>query len=208
VKNEVLVSPLENLLDSLSRMNRSLEDQQKGDALAIKEALIWGWQSVSLIFNLRIFPHRDHFDQWFRDFFQDCSEEINPRKDIHFDGRSQIGLLQVLDLLSEPDLASLNLEFYHGWRDKATRCRELRSKVFNIVSGSIEENARERLTYLLALHYRFTNASSPVAFNLSMTKNRFPAILDLLEIMWDQSWPGTEKAMSEIGRCRKLFEGD
>jgi len=206
VTQNALVSPIENVIDSLTRITSNLNNRENAEVPAYKGALAWGWHAVRLLFNLRVLPHRNEFDQWVRDFFREGSEEISLKRDLKQGDSSQLGLLQILDFLSESSLDSLNLEFYQGWRDKATRCREIRNKTFGIIVDSINEPVRDQLLYLLAVHNRFSNVPSPIPMDFDSTSRNFPALVDLLSMLWDETWDETRDARRLLEECKAVLK--
>lgn len=175
-----VVTPVRNALDSLGRV---AEDLTRRDALGLKGALAWGWHAVGLLAYLRLQPGREAFDVWVQDYLHEGEPTLNVERDARWEERERLSLLEVLDLLSAPDLPSLKPEFYQGWQDRTSRCQSLRRQVSQIVGRSIGEDQRDRLLLLLAAYHRLIRLPAGVSLEVAPVREAFPALLDLAEML-------------------------
>lgn len=196
------VSPIENALDSLSRVARDLEALRAGDALALKGVLAWGWHAVAVLAYARLLPKRDTFDRWVQDYFHAGEPALHVERDARWEERNHISPLELLDLLSAPDLPSLKPEFYHGWQDRASRCQELRRKVAAAIGGSIGPGEREPLLLLLAAYNRLLRLPAETALDTEAIWRALPSLLGLLELLVDRAWPEAGRLTEAIRACR------
>jgi hypothetical protein len=196
------INPTANALDSLGRIAWELEAADRENPLAVKGPVAWGFHAASLFFYIRLQPHKGSFDQWVQDYFHGWTAAIDVRKDSRLEHREHLGLLEIIDLLSEVEAESLRLEFYQGWTDKMARCRELRDKVQKLLGTVVSESERMDLLFLLALHNRLTHMPSQTAVETQTAFLKFESLLNLLEKLVDPEWLEAEAMLQALKRCR------
>jgi hypothetical protein len=207
VTTKVRVSPVSNARDSLERVARNLQTVRLAEAWALKGAVIWAWHAVELLFYVRVSPERGVFDQWVQDYFHYWETDINVSQDIGRENIAHLGLLQILDLLSDRELPSLRPEFYQGWRDRVSRCQELRAKVFGVIGATIDGDQRDQLLYLLAVYNRLLYVTADASQDKKAVVDRMPALLDLIEMLWDRSWAESDLVESALKQSRSALSG-
>ncbi len=199
-----VVTPVQNALDSLRRAAEGLA--QGGDVLGLKGALAWGWHAVGLLAYLRLQPGRETFDAWVQDYLHEGEPTLNVERDARWEERERLSLLEVLDLLSAPDLPSLKPEFYQGWQDRTSRCQSLRRQVSQVVGRSIGADQRDRLLLLLAAYHRLIRLPAGVSLEVAPVREAFPALLDLAEMLVGRAGPETEGLAEAVGKCREALK--
>jgi hypothetical protein len=183
-------------------MARELESWHAGDPLALKGVLSWGWHAVAVLAYARLLPKRDTFDRWVQDYFQVGVPELQVERDAHWEERNHINLLELLDLLSAPELPSLKPEFYHGWQDRASRCQDLRRKAALAVGGALSAEQRAQLLLLLAAYNRLLRLSAQTALDPEAIRQSLPVLLQLLDLLVDRTWPEAAPLTEAISACR------
>jgi len=192
------VAPEQNALDSLNRVVRDLEAGSE-DAMNLKGALAWGWHCVGLLAYLRLRPERGVFDAWVQDYLHEGTPELETERDARWEERQRLSFLELLDLLSLRDLPILKPEFYQGWQDRTTRCRNLRTQVQGLIGAGIDADQREQLLLLLAAYHRLIRLPAGVALDVEAIRTAFPALLDLLGLLTEV---GSEMFSEALDRCR------
>ena len=200
-----VVTPVQNAIDSLRRIAEELERGR--NALALKGALAWGWHAAGLLAYLRLQPGREAFDAWMQDYLHEGEPALQVERDARWEERERLSLLELLDLLSAPDLPSLKPEFYQGWQDRTSRCQGLRRQVAQVVGQGIGAEQRDRLLLLLAAYHRLIRLPAGVSLETSPIWGAFPALLDLMEMLLDRSGPEAGALAEAVGRCREALRG-
>jgi len=196
------INPTANALDSLGRIAWELEAADRENPLALKAPVAWGFHAASLFFYIRLQPHKETFDQWVQDYFHSWASDIDVQKDSRLEHREHLGLLEIIDLLSEIESDSLRLEFYQGWTDKMSRCRELRAKVHKLLGLALSDSERLDLLYLLALHNRFTHMPAPTVVETQAAFLKLDSLLNLLEKLVAPEWEDADQMRQALERCR------
>ncbi|MBI2951921.1 hypothetical protein HYY27_07500 [bacterium] len=200
-----IVTPAQNAIDSLRRVAEEL-GRGRG-ALALKGALAWGWHAAGLLAYLRLQPGRVAFDAWVQDYLHEGEPTLQVERDARWEERERLSLLEMLDLLSAPDLPSLKPEFYQGWQDRTSRCQGLRRQVGRLVGGEgIGAEQRDRLLLLLGAYHRLTRLPAGVSLETSPIWGAFPALLDLMEMLMDRAGPEAGALAEAGGRCREALD--
>lgn len=200
------ISPIANALDSLGRIAWELDLADIENPMALKGPLNWGFHATALFFYIRLQPEKGSFDQWVQDYFHSWADEITVQNDSRLEHREHLGLLEMIDLLSEVESESLRLEFYQGWTDKMARCRELRSKVQRLIGFALNESERSELLYLLALHNRLTHTPAPTLVDTQEAFRRLKALTSLLGRMIDPDWEEAPQMLETLERCDKCLD--
>jgi len=206
VNSKTNISPNENALDSINRLAGNLQNEKQGSSFFIKEILVWGWHTVSLLTYSRLLPERNSFDPWMQDYLQIGDPDFDVEKDAYWDDRRQLCLLEILDILSDVELPILKPEFYQGWQDKTVRCHELRSLIGKIIGTNISFDHREKLLFLLAVHNRIFHLPSEVTIDKKSIWETFPNLLDLIEKLLDPAVDESEEMKKTITTCRTYLE--
>ncbi|UCF37485.1 MAG: hypothetical protein JSU96_01020 [Acidobacteriota bacterium] len=197
------LSPEGNALDSIRQMERALRED--GASIGgLKAGLFWGWHAVGLLFYSRIFPRRKDFDPWVQDYFKTWSDEPNASQAL-VEGGSQLSLMQILDLLSEAELPSLQPEFYQGWRDRTARCVELRNKVASITGVTVSAAQREELLFLAAVDHHLVASPVDTVLDLDRIRGSLVKLIDLLELLISASWKSADALKSSLSACREAL---
>jgi hypothetical protein len=199
------ITPLGNAVDSLERAAGDLEAADVAEPRTLKGALGWGWHAVGLLAYLRLSPRRALFDAWLQDFLHEGEPELEIERDARWEERERLSFLELIDLLSQEDLPILKPEFYQGWQDRAVRCRTLRRQMAGIVGSAIQGEQRDPLLLLLAAYHRLIRLPAGVALDGQAILTAYPALLDLAELLLDQSAPEAGAARAQINRCRKAL---
>lgn len=200
------ISPNENALDSLKRLAENLQNENQDSSFFIKEILVWGWHTVSMLTYSRLLPERNSFDPWMQDYLQVGKPDFDVEEDAYWDDRRQLRLLEILDILSELELPILKQEFYQGWQDKTVRCHELRAHIEKIIGNSINFDHRKRLLFLLAVHNRLFHLPSEVSIDVKRVFEVFPNLLDLIENLLDSNSSESEEMKKILATCRTYLE--
>lgn len=198
------ISPMESALDSIKRLSKEFEACGKNDVMALKSASAWGWHAVSLLAYMRLQPARDSFDPWVQDYLHEGEPELDAVRDSHWEEKQSFTHLLLLDILSELDLPSLKPEFYQGWQDRMSRCRELRRKVRALVGSGLSAGEREKLLLLLAVHQRLVRVPAGITLELTPVLEALPTLLDLIEKLIDRTLEPT--LIDELDRCRAALK--
>jgi hypothetical protein len=198
---EKIISPIENVLDSIQCIEEELQGKELEDPFLLKRILTCGWHAINLCFYVRLQPEQETFDAWVQDYFHSWDREIEVGRDARLEDREHLGLLQVLDLLSEGDLDSLKPDFYHGWTDKLTRCKELRSKVQATTQFSISAMEREDLLYLLAVHHRLSFTPTDTVINVVVAAKKLEILFRTLEALVDSTWEESARMKEILLKC-------
>lgn len=206
MNNSKTFSPLENALDSLGRVALALKEKGMGEVAAWKGALLWGWHAAGLLAYLRLLPERENFDPWMQDYLHQGEPRLNVERDAMWDERRRLHLIEILDIFSERELPILKPEFYQGWQDRASRCKELRSRVARLAGGSIGAEQREQLLFLLAVYNRLVYLPAAVEIQPAMVRDAFPALLDFIEMLLDPKAAETTSFRQLAGECRKFLK--
>lgn len=196
------INPTANILDSFGRIAWELEVADIENPVSLKGPVAWGFHAVSLLFYIRLEPHKGSFDQWVQDYFHGWAADIDIRKDSRLEHREHLGLLEIIDLLSQVDTESLRMEFYQGWTDKVARCRELRAKVQGLLGAVVSESERVDLLFLLALHNRLTHMPAQTVVETRAAFLKFESLLNLLEKLVDPEWDNAEGMQQALKRCK------
>jgi hypothetical protein len=204
VETAGIVTPAQNAMDSLRRVAEELGRGR--DVLALKGALAWGWHAAGLLAYLRLQPGRGAFDAWVQDYLHEGEPTLQVERDARWEERERLSFLELLDLLSAPDLPSLKPEFYQGWQDRTSRCQGLRRQVAQIVGQGIGAGQRDRLLLLLAAYHRLIRLPAGVSLETSPIWGAFPALLDLMEALLDRSGPEAGALAEALGRCREALK--
>ena len=131
----------------------------------------------------RLHPARDTFDQWFWTYLEAGEPALEIDRDAHWDERRRLSLLEILDMLSGPELSILEPEFYQGWQDRTTRCQTLRRRVAEVIGASLGEEERQNLLLLLAAYHRLLRLPAPVELDGDALLVAFPSLFDLVEML-------------------------
>lgn len=200
------VTPAQNALDSLRRVAEDLARDR--DALGLKGALAWGWHAVGLLAYLRLQPGRQTFDPWVQDYLHEGEPTLQVERDARWEERERLSLLELLDLLSAPELPSLKPEFYQGWQDRTSRCQGLRRQVSQIIGACTDAEQRGRLLHLLAAYHRLIRLPAGVSMDVDRVREAAPALFDLAEMLIDPAWQEARALREATERCRSaLREG-
>ena len=177
------IDPLDNVGDSLRRLSDELASRPGpdplSDAMLHKGALTWAWHAVSILFQLRLEKERDNLDPWLQEYVPETDREAD--EGAGPDAGAHIGLLQILDLLSAPDLPSLTPEFYQGWQDRTSRCQGLREQLSSIFGTGLSANRRDQLLYLLETHRGFSRSARKIHVDARQLEASLPVLLELIE---------------------------
>jgi len=206
VESKNLVTSAENALDSLERLAAELEKGSSGDPMALKGILAWGWHAVALLSYMRMQPHRDRFDAWIWDYLDEGSPELDLERDAHWEERQRLSLLEILDIFSQVELPLLKPEFYQGWTDRTVRCQTLRRQIGEIIGDGIGSREREGLLTLLAAYHRLLRFPAAVAIDVDRVKEQIPLLLDLLQLLIDESGPRGAESSEALDRCKAVIE--
>ncbi len=198
------VSASANGLDSVQRLARELAGGGN-DPLALKGVLGWGWHAVSVLAHTRLGPARDSFDHWFWDYLEGTEPQLDSWRDALWQARS-LSHIELLDILSEENLAILKPTFYQGWQDRTARCHTLRERATAAIGGSIGAAQREDLMLLLAAHNRLLRVQAAVEMNSAPLVKALPALFDLLELLGSQPESESEPMMAAIATCRQELQ--
>jgi len=201
------LSTVANALDSLRRLERDAARAGLGEPASLKGAVGWGWHAVILLAHARLMPARDRIDAWLWDYLEEGDAALETERDARWTERKRLSLLELVDLLSEESLPLLEPEFYQGWQDRTTRCRTLRGQIGGIVGASIPGAWRDDLLLLLAVYHRLLRLPAPVSFDPGPVVASLPRLLDLVEILVDQSWKEAPDLLESIERCRRELGG-
>jgi hypothetical protein len=196
------INPTANVLDSFGRIAWELEAADRENPISLKGPVAWGFHAVSLLFYIRLEPNKGSFDQWVQDYFHGWTADIDVRNDSRLEHREHLGLLEIIDLLSEVEAESLRVEFYQGWTDKVARCRELRAKVHGLLNAVVRESERMDLLFLLALHNRLTHMPAQTVVETQTAFLKFESLLNLLEKLVDPEWDKAEGMQHTLERCK------
>ncbi len=200
------ISPIHNAVESLGRVAREIEESDTGDPLALKGAVAWGWHAVGLLAYLRLQPDRDRFDAWVQDYLHEGEPSLKVDRYAHWEERERLSFLEMLDLLSAPELPSLKADFYQGWQDRMTRCQGLRFQVAELVGQSLGTEQRDQLLLLLAAYHRLVRLPAGVSLETAAIWEAFPALLDLADLLLDPTLPEAREVTGAIERCRNALE--
>ncbi len=195
------IQPIQNARDSLDRMANELKDD---DAFSFKGALVWGWNAVGLLAYLRLYPEREQFDAWVRDYLHKGDPALQVERDAHWEEKQSLTFIILLDLLSDTNLPSLKPEFYQGWQDRMSRCRELRQRVQQIIGCQIDEQRRQQLLLLLAAYHRLFRTPAEVIIDKETIQSALPALFDLIEELIDSGWDEARSLSEAVNRCRQI----
>jgi len=200
---EINISPGASALDSLRRVSRELADLKKGNEYALKGALCWGWHAVKLLAWLRLSPERESFDPWLQDYLHEGEQALETDRDARWQEREQLGLLELLDLLSLPELPILRPEFYQGWQDRTTRCQSLRRQMNELIGGGLTEEPREQLLLLLAAYHRLVRLPAQTILDTEEVVAAFPALFNMINMLVT-GMPVDQEALAEaLSKCRE-----
>jgi hypothetical protein len=203
MSESITTSPIDNALDSLSRLEKCLGEAKRHEASALKVSLAWAWHVVEILAFLKMQRERESFDPWMQEYLVEGEPSLRIDRDAFWEVTRHLSLIELLDILSERDLSILKPDFYQGWQDRTSRCHELRDHLKNIVGNCLGEEPRNELLLLLAIHNRLIHVYADVVFEPRSAWEAFPALLDLIEMLA----AGEEKTESEdllklIGNCR------
>jgi hypothetical protein len=208
LKSTLTFSPAENALDSMSRIARELKEKSTADVSALKSALVWGWHVVDILTYLRLLPDRANFDPWMQDYLHLGEPSLNVDRDALWDERRHLSLIEILDILSERDLAILKPEFYQGWQDRTSRCRDLRSHVASLIGANINSEQRGNLLYLLSVYNRLFHLPVGVSLDTTVIREKLPALLDLIELLLHDDIAAAASLRQIVAKCRNLLSGN
>jgi hypothetical protein len=224
----VSVTPEQNALDSLRRfaaeLKTGLDYRDVKEALAgilpkqvlakarfvspmgLKGPLTWGWHTTAMLVYMRLQPHRVAFDAWVQDYLDTGEPVLDIERDAHWENRKRFTSLEMLDLLSDTDLQMLEPEFYQGWQDKATRCKTIRTRVREIVGGSIGDSQRQQLLLLLAAYHRLVRLPAAVELDVATIRDSLPALFALWELLVDKSSSAAPEMLQAIEQCKMCLQ--
>ncbi len=198
------ITPLQNALDSLQRVAQELE-QDAEDGIRLKGALAWAWHAVGLLAYLRLQPEADMFDAWVQAYLHEGEPNLVVDRDARWEERERLSFLELVDLLSEELLPILKPEFYQGWQDRTSRCRDLRRKVNSVIGASISATDREQLLLLLAAYHRLIRLPAGVSMETAPVLKAFPALVGLAEMLLDRSAPEADTVFKTLQHCRSAL---
>ncbi len=193
------VTSSQNALDSIQRVGNELSNA--ASPLSVKGALAWGWHATALLTYMRLQPHRDTFDAWVQEYLHGGEPMLDVERDSHWENRKRLSSLEMLDLLSDVDLPILKPDFYQGWQDRTSRCKTIRSRVAEIVGGSIQLAQRDQLLLLLAAYHRLVRLPAGVSFDPEPVRSAFPAMFGVWKLLIAKQTPGADELVSATARC-------
>ena len=196
------ISTADNALDSIHRLQRDLAGADH-DPLSLKGALQWGWHAVACLAHHRLRPEKERLGQWFWAYLEAGEPELDVERDARWEERQRLSLLELLDVFSEEELPLLKPEFYQGWQDRTSRCRTLRQRIAEATGTCIGDGQRQRLLLLLAAYHRLLRLPASVDLDPATVRSAFPALLDLLEVLVNQSHDHASALLEAITGCRK-----
>ena len=176
---QVTLTPLENALDSIRLMGKGARSRSVSGT---KEVLTWGWHAVGVLASVRLRARKDMFDPWVQQYFEEGDPDVNIGRDVHWDVRTGLSCLEILDLMSDPDLPLLKPDFYQGWQDRNSRSRVLRGQVKYILGSSLKAEQREALLFLLAAYYRLVRLPTHVTIVTADVDEKMGYLCDLLDM--------------------------
>ena len=200
------VSTVDNVVDSLSRVARDLDERDALAPRAVKGALAWGWHAVGLLAYRRLQPLRDHLDDRLREYLHPGEPDLDVERDAWWAERERLSHLELLDLLSEVELSLLEPEFFRGWVDPEVRCRRVRREMAILLGRGVDEEWRQRLLVLLAGYHRLIRLPAEVRLDPAAVLDAFPALFDLVTLLVDPDWEGADEIGEVVGRCRHSLE--
>lgn len=198
------ITTVDNALDSLRRFPGEL---QMGEGpLALKGALYWGWHAVTMLAHHRLRPARETFDQWFWDYLVAGEQDFDVDRDARWGEQKRLGLLELLDVLSEEELSVLEPRFFHGWQDRTTRCRTLRRRVSEVLGTSLGEEQRNDLLLLLATYHRLLRLAEGVEIEAAPIRKALPSLIDLVDDLIDRGHDHSAALLEAVEACREALE--
>ncbi len=201
------LSPDENALDSLQRLEKELGPGSPQSVTGLKGVLCWAWHAVVLLAHRRLMAGRESFDAWMQEYLQPGEPDLLVERDMHRDASRRLDLVELIDMLSDVDLPILKPEFYQGWQDRTSRCHELRRRVREIMGKSIGKDQREELLLLTAAYNRLLHVPVPLGFPAGPAWRALPALFDLLEMLVEEHAPGADSMNRILAACRSRLPG-
>lgn len=201
------VTTVDNVVDSLRRVVRDLDEDDARATRAVKGALAWGWHSVGLLAYRRLQPLRDRLDDRLREYLHPGEPDLDVERDAWWAERERLSHLELLDLLSEEELPLLEPEFFRGWVDPEVRCRRVRREMATLLGRGVDEEWRQRLLVLLAAYHRLIRLPAEVRLDPDAVLDAFPALLDLVTLLVDPEWDGVDEIGALVSRSRRSLAG-
>lgn len=172
-----LVSTAGGLLDALERSgavrsNQPLE-QAAGLALAVR--------ALQLLCLHRLQPEREKFPATNRALMQAPDPQMEPERDALALPADFLGTIDIIDLLSEPEMACVAPHLHRGWQDRRRSCAQARGLAAEAFGFSITGDEREALLTALAICNRVFCIPPPMALDAGMVKAAFEPVLQLIE---------------------------
>jgi len=92
-----------------------------------------------------------------------------------------LSFVDLLDLLSDEELACVSLRLHTGWEDRRFSCRRSRSVAREQTGLSLTGERREHLLQLAAYHNRIFRLPPPVRLKPAEVLNAYPALVALYD---------------------------
>ncbi len=172
-----LVSTAGGLLNALersgaARSNKPLE-QAAGLALAVR--------ALQVLCLHRLQPVREKFPATNRALMQVPDPQIEPERDALALPADFLGTIDIIDLLSEPELACVAPHLHRGWQDRRRSCDQARGLAAEAFGFSITGDERESLLAALAICNRVFCIPPPVTLEVAGVAAAYEPVLALIE---------------------------
>ena len=105
---------------------------------------------------------------------------VDPKRDAT-ETPNVLSFVDLLDLLSDEELACVSLRLHTGWEDRRFSCRRSRAAAREQTGLALTGEEREQLLRLAAYHNRIFRLPPPVRINPAEVITAYPALIDLYD---------------------------
>ncbi|HEX9636304.1 MAG TPA: hypothetical protein VGB99_02125 [Acidobacteriota bacterium] len=177
---------LENAFDSLARMAASVDEAP--NRLAIKPLLIWSWHAFGFFVCDRLRTKPELLPLWIQDRLSCGHPALIVERDARWGPGELLSPIQMIDLLSAPDLPCVAPGMHSGWELPADACRQLRERIGRIHPLHLDAGQQQDLLLLLALHRRLIELPAPFRYDNSEAYRALPTLLFCLDALAPAGW--------------------
>lgn len=150
------------------------------DVAALFESLDLGLRAVEILVVHRLQPVKAAFPATIGLLLDLPAPEIDVERDAIQVPRA-LQFTDVLDLLSEPELACVGPGLHRGWEDRRFACRRSRETARDAVGISLNDPQRKDLLLLAAYRNRFFRTPPPIRVVQKDILSAYPSLVDLVE---------------------------
>lgn len=144
-------------------------------------ALVLAARAVELKLTARLAPVLDQFPRTIQEHFDRPAEPAVSVQDAFTDPSAPIGLLDLLEMASDPSLSCAAPRLYRGWQDRNQARRDARRITADAVGFSLTADERDGLLMAVAIRNRAFLVPLPLEVDEIQVDEALAAVRGLLE---------------------------